>query len=109
LSESEDSDVFEKMHVDTERIDQGTINSHETNDERSTQPLEDENNSTTDNDSSPDSSAHLKSVPQAREGIPPRRELPFTRRLGGKATKTPLTVAHEDAEETAGETDDDEL
>jgi hypothetical protein len=110
LSESEDSDGFEQMHLDTERTDQDAINDHDTDDERSTpQPLEDENNSTTDDDASPDNSAHMKPVPQAKDTAPPRRELPFTRRAGGATTKTPSTMASEDAEETAGETDDDEL
>ncbi|KAJ6001767.1 hypothetical protein N7522_006994 [Penicillium canescens] len=110
LSESENSDGFEQMHLDTERANQDAINDHDTDDERSTpQPLEDENNSTTDDDASPDNSAHMKTVPQAKDTAPPRRELPFTRRAGGATTKTPSTMTHENAEETAGETDDDEL
>jgi hypothetical protein len=110
LSESDDSDGFEQMHLDTERTNQDAINDHDTDDERSTpQPLEDENNSTTDDDAYPDNSAHMKPVPQTKDTAPPRRELPFTRRAGGATTKTPSTMAYEDAEETAGETDDDEL
>ncbi|KAJ5317277.1 hypothetical protein N7508_001785 [Penicillium antarcticum] len=110
LSESEDSDGFEQMHLDTERANKDAINDHDADNERSTpRPLEEENNSTTDDDLSPDNSAPLKPVLQAKHTAPPRRDLPFTRRTGGTAAKTSSTVVHQDAEETTGETDDDEL
>ncbi|KAJ5775969.1 uncharacterized protein N7511_000980 [Penicillium nucicola] len=110
LSESEDSDGFEKMHIDAEQADQEAINDQNRDHERSTpQRLEEEKNNTTDDDSSPDDYADVKSVPQPRDTAPPRRELPFIRRTGGAAMKSSSTMTHEDAEETAGETDDDEL
>ncbi|OQE22009.1 hypothetical protein PENFLA_c013G01589 [Penicillium flavigenum] len=110
MSGTDDSDGFEQMDIDPIKTDRGATNNQDTDDEeRLTHPLDDEqNNSTTDEDSSQDELAQLKRVSPVRDTAPPQRELPFARRTGGPI-KTAPTQPSEDAEETAGETDDDEL
>lgn len=119
--DSESENGFEKMEVDqvaTWNRQEG----QETDDEqRSTpQPLEEEGDgSTTDEESvsSPtkkekeNSDVQEPSInrPLTKESAapPPRRELPFARRVPEK--KGTQTQTEQDAESTAGETDDDEL
>ncbi|KAJ5431930.1 hypothetical protein N7445_008428 [Penicillium cf. griseofulvum] len=111
MSDTEDSDGFEQMDIDQTKTDRGASNNQDTDDEeRSTpHPLDGgQNNSTTDDDSSQDEYAQLKRASPARDIAPPQRDLPFVRRAGG-IKRTAPTPPSEDAEETAGETDDDEL
>ncbi|KAJ5512984.1 hypothetical protein N7463_002536 [Penicillium fimorum] len=112
MSDTDDSDEFEQMDIDPIRTDQDPPTNRDTDDEeRSTpRPLDGEqNNSTTDDDSSQDEPAQLKRVSPARDNAPPQRDLPFAKRTGGSIKRTAPTQPSEDAEETAGETDDDEL
>ncbi|KAJ5698258.1 hypothetical protein N7462_000263 [Penicillium macrosclerotiorum] len=120
----ESDDGFEPMDTDHRGLAGGSLSDQETDDEmRSTpQPLEEEDNMTTDDE--PDAPATLgRAVPQPQEADnltrpppskertpPPRRELPFARR-GPPRRDTIQTEAASAgiAEETAGETDDDEL
>ena len=110
MSDTDDSDGFEQMDIDLIKPDPGTSNNQDTDEEHSTpHPSDGElNNSTTDDDSSQDESAQLKRVSPVRDTAPPQRDLPFAKRAGGPV-KTAPTQPSEDAEETAGETDDDEL
>jgi hypothetical protein len=109
MSDTEDSDGFEEMDIDQIKTDRGASNNQDTDDEeRSTpHPLDGgQNDSTTDDDTSQDESAQLKRVSPARDIAPPQRDLPFVKRAIKRTAPTPPS---EDAEETAGETDDDEL
>ncbi|CAG8906854.1 unnamed protein product [Penicillium egyptiacum] len=113
MSDTDNSDGFEKMDIDKIKSDRNAPNNKATDDEEhsTSHPLDDEqNNSTTDADSSQDEPAQLKRVSPARDTAPPRRDLPFASRTSGPM-KTALTQPQpsEDGEETAGETDDDEL
>lgn len=111
MSDTDDSDGFEQMDIDPIKADRDASGNQDTDDEEHStpHPLDDEqNNSTTDDDSSQDESAQLKRVSPARDTAPPQRDLPFAKRTGGPI-KTAPTQPSEDAEETAGETDDDEL
>ncbi|KAF3396020.1 hypothetical protein F1880_007360 [Penicillium rolfsii] len=131
--EDESDDGFEQMDVDRDRAAAGPEPAYaqetEDEEERSTpQPLEDEeegNTTTDDEDEAPVTSQ--RSVPertkvnasqrqaQPKEAAPPppRRELPFTRR--GPAAQAQARAQGQQpepeaaGEETAGETDDDEL
>ncbi|KAJ5603547.1 hypothetical protein N7537_006503 [Penicillium hordei] len=112
MSDTDNSDGFEQMDIDPIKTDRGTSNNQDTDDEEPStpHPLDDEqNNSTTDDDSSQGESAQLKRVSPAKDTAPPRRDLPFAKRAGGPIKRTAPTQPSEDAEETAGETDDDEL
>lgn len=112
MSDTSDSDGFEQMDIDPIKTDRGTCNNQDTDDEEPStpHPLDDEqNNSTTDDDSSQDESAQLRRVSPAKDTAPPQRDLPFAKRTGGPIKRTAPTQPSEDAEETAGETDDDEL
>ncbi|KAJ5836135.1 hypothetical protein N7447_002161 [Penicillium robsamsonii] len=112
MSDTDNSDEFEQMDIDPIKTDQGPSTNQDTDDEeRSTpHPLDDEqNNSTTDDDSSQDEPAQLKRASPARDTAPPQRHLPFAKRTSGPIKRTAPTQPSEDAEETAGETDDDEL
>ncbi|KAJ5955704.1 hypothetical protein N7501_009983 [Penicillium viridicatum] len=112
MSDTDDSDGFEQMDIDPIKTDRGISNNQDTDDEEPStpHPLDDEqNNSTTNDDSSQDESAQLKRVSPARDTAPPQRDLPFAKRTGGPIKRTASTQPSEDAEETAGETDDDEL
>ncbi|KZN91391.1 hypothetical protein EN45_015250 [Penicillium chrysogenum] len=110
MSDIDDSDGFEQMDIDPIKADRGATNNQGTDDEeRLTHPLDDEqNNSTTDDDSSQDELTQLKRVSPVRDTAPPQRDLPFAKRTGGPIKTAPIQPS-EDAEETAGETDDDEL
>ena len=123
--EDSESDVgFEKMEVDQVAgwNRQEAEEDQETEDgQRSTpQPLEEEGDgSTTDEESVPSPTKKEKETSDVQEpsinrpltkesaAPPPRRELPFARRVPGK--KGTQTQSEEGAESTAGETDDDEL
>ncbi|CAG8028455.1 unnamed protein product [Penicillium nalgiovense] len=99
------------MDIDPIKTDRGAPNNQVTDDEErlTPHPLDDEhNNSTTDDDSPQDEPVQPKRVSPARDTAPPQRDLPFAKRTGGPI-KTAPTKPSEDAEETAGETDDDEL
>ncbi|RHZ43971.1 uncharacterized protein CDV56_101076 [Aspergillus thermomutatus] len=128
-NESESEDGFEKMEVDHDVQNDGRSDDQETEDEQTStpQPLEDDENTNTGEAlSSPsienereDSKQASSETPQDSTILtnsavpPPRRELPFVKKLQVNrhlATRPNESVAAgEDAEETAGETDDDEL
>lgn len=112
MSDTDDSDGFEQMDIDPMKTDRDAPNNQDIDDEEPStpQPLDDEqNNSTTDDDSSQDETAQLKRVSPARNTAPPQRDLPFAKRTGGPIQRAAPTQSSEDAEETGGETDDDEL
>jgi hypothetical protein len=118
--DSESDDGFENMDVDKSRPGGIPEEPEETDDGQAStpQPLEEEEASTTDEEPKPppiESSQGRSNEPSDRPAAktpsapPPRRELPFVRRAqDGKQSQTQPRPA-EDAEETAGETDDDEL
>ncbi|CDM35586.1 hypothetical protein DTO013E5_9834 [Penicillium roqueforti] len=110
MSDTDDSDGFEQMDIDPIKTNPDAFNNQDTDEEHSTPHPSDgeQNSSTTDDDSSQDESAQLKRVSPARDTAPPQRDLPFAKRTGGPIKTTPAQPS-EDAEETAGETDDDEL
>lgn len=110
MSDTDNTDRFERMDIDPITTDRGSPNNQDTDDEeRLTHSLDDEqNNSTTDDDSSQDEPAQPKRVAPAGDTAPPRRDLPFAKRTGGPVKTAPIQP-REDVEETAGETDDDEL
>jgi hypothetical protein len=126
--ESDSEDGFERMEVDHAGQNDGRSDDQETEDEQTStpQPLEDDENT--------DTGEALASPPieNEREGYkqassktpqnstiltnsavpPPRRELPFVKKsqvnyLTSRSNESVAT--EEDAEATAGETDDDEL
>jgi hypothetical protein len=103
---------FEKMEVDEKNDDQDT----DAEGQYTPQQLK-EGNTTTDDEfwGLETAQASVKSDQTRVEGSssktaapPPRRELPFTRR-GPSAKAEAAPAPSEVAEETAGETDDDEL
>jgi hypothetical protein len=118
--DSESDDGFENMDVDKSRPGGVPEEPEETDDGQAStpQPLEEEEASTTDEEPKPppiESSQERSNEPSDRPAAktpsapPPRRELPFVRRAqDGKQSQTQPRPT-EDAEETAGETDDDEL
>jgi hypothetical protein len=112
------------MDVDRKEADVRAQYDQETEDEeRATpQPLEDEENNTTTDDEKeapatsqrsaseqpPLKSSEREAPPKA--AAPPRRDLPFTRRgRPAQTTSEPRSEPLVVEEETAGETDDDEL
>jgi hypothetical protein len=98
------------MDVDPTKTERGPVDDQETDEGHSTpEPLDEENNSTTDDNSSEDEPAQPTRVTPVQEAAPPQRELPFAKRSGGVTKSTTPATAKEDPEETAGETDDDEL
>jgi hypothetical protein len=116
----EDSDQFEKMDVDQRRED--TTGNQETDDDQPSTPQLLEEETATDDEElyQPPSaervlsaeagrSTHAKRGSPPKKAPPPRRELPLTSHLGGPRTTTQLEQTNGDTEETAGETDDDEL
>lgn len=110
MSDTDDSDGFEQMDIDPIKTNLDAFNTQDTDEEHSTPHPSDgeQNSSTTDDDSSQDESAQLKRVSPARDTAPPQRDLPFAKRSGGPIKTAPAQPS-KDAEETAGETDDDEL
>lgn len=124
--ESESGDGLEEMHVDHVG-NQGREQDQETDDEeRSTpQPSEDEgDNGTTTDEESVLSHAELEKKDDGVQNFnisngpmlkdpaasPPRRELPFARRVPEKKdVQSQPYQTEDDVESTAGETDDDEL
>ncbi|KAJ5183213.1 hypothetical protein N7492_000829 [Penicillium capsulatum] len=115
IDEDTDEDL-ERMDVDQTKPD-SLSKSGMTDDEgpSTPQPLEegetttdDEGNSSTGaEESTKESFEHppgCGNSPAPKEKLPPRRELPFTKRAPSNATKSEPT-----GDETAGETDDDEL
>ncbi|KAL2013427.1 hypothetical protein VTN00DRAFT_952 [Thermoascus crustaceus] len=132
--DSESDYGFEKMEIDEAR-DQHLSEQDEATDEgrhSTPQPLENEEETATDEELSPPPRGVVKISKKEGEEAgkvpgrpvtakppspPPRRELPFKRKTAAKShtkliateeNQKPAQLA-EDAEETAGETDDDEL
>ncbi|GAB1193130.1 hypothetical protein APSETT444_002333 [Aspergillus pseudonomiae] len=127
--EAESEAGFETMEFDQTMHSNDSEKANETADERSStpQPLEESDENTTDEGSPAPSDPtgsederHMleRRGPTGRSVIkelplpPPRRELPFARKVQTAVTK-PKTQAHQqennNTEDTAGETDDDEL
>lgn len=118
----EDSDEgFEQMDVDQQRTGEDSLRDQDTDDggQSTPQPLEEDVYSATDNEHDEsmeavppaarlEQAASSKRSSPRKETAPPRRVLPFTRR-GPSSTRDSRPEPREDAEETAGETDDDEL
>ncbi|KAJ5145625.1 uncharacterized protein N7515_000189 [Penicillium bovifimosum] len=104
MSDTEDSDGFEQMNIDPAKSDRVDTNDQDTDDEGRSTPQD----SSTDDDLSQDDSVQQKRASPARDTAPPPRDLPFARRTAVPTQARAQTVTHED-EETAGETDDDEL
>lgn len=120
-----DSDEgFEQMDIDWKRIGETTPRGQETDQETddegpsTPQPLEEEENTATDDEldqsieaeqsaGGPEQTGTSRRPTPPKETAPPRRELPFTRRDPPKTESRP--EPSEAAEETGGETDDDEL
>ncbi|KAF9883036.1 hypothetical protein FE257_004319 [Aspergillus nanangensis] len=127
--DSESEDGFEQMELDRPDDRQNSEKHKEINEkEQSTpQPFEEEGNNTTDSDSdssvqsprkesSNDSQINSSREPVRRPATkestpPPRRELPFTRKTDVKrhVAETRPHRQNEAAEDSTGETDDDEL
>lgn len=120
-NESDSEDGFENSGAGKSRPEDVPIEAEETDDEQASTPqqLEEEEAATTDEEPEPPpvesmqgrskatSNHPAKKVPSAP---PPRRELPFARRTQGESQTQPQPHhAEKDAEDTAGETDDDEL
>ncbi|KAL5355461.1 hypothetical protein BJX96DRAFT_141349 [Aspergillus floccosus] len=128
VEESESDDGFEEMEVDQPQNRRDVQDLDETDDERQStpQPLEENEETATDDESSASADGkdqdNLDREPRAKQlsarpamkkstEPPPRRELPFARRPQAK-TDTPEKQSpqrKEAAEDTTGETDDDEL
>ncbi|KAF7115103.1 hypothetical protein CNMCM5793_001337 [Aspergillus hiratsukae] len=127
-SEPESEDGFERMEVDRDGQNDSRSYDQETEDEQTStpQPLEDdENNNTGEALASPSIENERENNKQTSTETPqdstivtnpaappPRRELPFVKKpQANHLTPRPSesVAAGEDAEETAGETDDDEL
>lgn len=121
-STDDDTDEgVEQMDVDQKIVGDGSLVDQDTDDggQSTPQPLEEDENTATDNELDAPTEA---ATPAARleqtasstrssrpdETAPPRRELPFTRR-GPSLAKDSRPAPDLAAEETAGETDDDEL
>ena len=112
MSDTDDSDGFEQMDIDPMKTDRGTSNNQDLDDEgpSTSHSLDNEpSNSTTDDYSSQDETPPLKRVSPVRYTAPPQRDLPFAKKTRGPIKKTDSTQPRKDAEETEGETDDDEL
>lgn len=112
---------FEPMDVDRQRFSDEPVRGQETDDEgpSTPQPLEEEETTATDNEpdeateptptvARPQHAATSQHTSPPKQTAPPRRELPFNRR-GPPLIRDSRPEASEAAEETAGETDDDEL
>jgi hypothetical protein len=101
------------MDVDENRVDEGSqidqdtdqaTNEDTDNEVHSSPQLPGTNPATDDElDDSPAQATQAEAASEDRRAAPPQRELPFTRR------DQPRAGSREDAEETAGESDDDEL
>ncbi|GFF46426.1 DNA repair protein XRCC4 [Aspergillus udagawae] len=126
--ESDSEDGFERMEVDHAGQNDGRSDDQETEDEQTStpQPLEDDENTDTgealasppiENEregyKQPSSKTPQNSTILTNSAVPPpRRELPFVKKsqvnyLTSRSNESVAT--EEDAEATAGETDDDEL
>ncbi|KEY83160.1 hypothetical protein BA78_2654 [Aspergillus fumigatus] len=127
-SESDSEDGFERMEVDHSGRNDGRSDDQETEDEETStpQPLEDDENTNTgealvspsiehkreDNKQASDETPQNRTIVTNSAVPPPRRELPFAKKpqMNHMSQRSNESVAAgEDAEETAGETDDDEL
>ena len=127
-SESDSEDGFERMEVDHSGRNDGRSDDQETEDEETStpQPLEDDENTNTgeslvspsiehkreDNKQASDETPQNRTIVTNSAVPPPRRELPFAKKpqknhMSQRSNES--VAAGEDAEETAGETDDDEL
>jgi hypothetical protein len=110
--DGESDEDFEQMDVDENRVDDGSqidqdtdqaTNEDTDNEVHSSPQLPGMNPATDDELDSPAQATQPEAASEDRGAAPPRRELPFTRR------DQPRAESREDAEETAGESDDDEL
>jgi hypothetical protein len=127
-SEPESEDGFERMEVDRDGQNDSRSYDQETEDEQTStpQPLEDDENTnagealaspSTENERENNKQTSSETLQDSTIGRnsaapPPRRELPFVKKpQANHLTPRPSesVAAGEDAEETAGETDDDEL
>ncbi|GFF56346.1 hypothetical protein IFM58399_10293 [Aspergillus lentulus] len=127
-SKSDSEDGFERMEVDHDRQIDGHSDDQETEDEETStpQPLEDDENTNTgealaspsienereDNKQASDEKPQNSTILTNSAVPPPRRELPFVKKpqvdhMPPRSIES--VAAGEDAEATAGETDDDEL
>lgn len=120
---SDPDDGFEKMDIDQRGPEEDSAKDQDTEDEeRSTpQPLEEEEHISTDDElerppaerGGPQVGIHRTTYPKRssppKEAAPLRRELPFTKRTKEPTTEMAPERNNDEAEETAGETDDDEL
>lgn len=112
-NDGESDEGFEQMDVDENRVDDGSqidqdtdqaTNEDTDNEVHSSPQLPGMNPATDDElDDSPAQATQPEAASEDRRAAPPQRELPFTRR------DQPRAGSREDAEETAGESDDDEL
>lgn len=108
--DGESDEGFEQMDVDENRFGDGSQTDQDT-DQATNEDTDNEvhavagmNPATDDElDDSPAQATQPEAASEDRRAAPPRRELPFTRR------DQPRAESREDAEETAGESDDDEL
>ncbi|KAF4222096.1 hypothetical protein CNMCM8980_001327 [Aspergillus fumigatiaffinis] len=127
-SESDSEDGFERMEVDHDGQNDGRSDDQETEDEETStpQPLEDDGNTNTgealpspsvenereDNKQASGETPQTSTILTNSAVPPPRRELPFVKKpqVNHMPPRSNESVAAgEDAEATAGETDDDEL
>ncbi|EAW24195.1 uncharacterized protein NFIA_037690 [Aspergillus fischeri NRRL 181] len=127
-SESDSEDGFERMEVDHDGQNDGRSDDQETEDEETStpQPLEDDENTNTgealaspsienereDNKQASGETPQNSTILTNSAVPPPRRELPFVKKpqVNHMPPRSNESVAAgEDAEATAGETDDDEL
>ncbi|KAL4788407.1 hypothetical protein BJX76DRAFT_353162 [Aspergillus varians] len=120
VDEPDSDNGFEKMDIDKSKQQVDNRAEEETDDEgQSTpQPLEDEDNTTSDGEGSvpsvkgsPRGDRRRQSSPEhiVTKSPPPRRELPFARKTEKKLVPTQQSAAQHDLDEIGGETDDDEL
>ncbi|KAL4894650.1 hypothetical protein BDV59DRAFT_200979 [Aspergillus ambiguus] len=126
-NQSDSEDEFERMDVDKPQRGRDLLEPDGTDDDQQStpQPLEENEDTATDDESSSpaaeqeqddrDKESDVKRLserPKMKQpsNPPPRRELPFSRRPPAKKDSPGKSSAQQNAdEETAGETDDDEL
>lgn len=110
-TDEDTNEGFEQMDVDQKMVGDGSLADQDTDDgpPSTPQPLEEDESTATGSELEASTEA-ANSTRSSRpdEVAPPRRELPFTRR-GPSLAKDSRPASDLAAEETAGETDDDEL
>lgn len=118
MSDGDGDTEFERMDIDQDKGEDSLIDQDTDAEGQSTPQQLEEGNATTDDESGDpetaqapaesDQTKELEGSSSRTAAPPPRRELPFTRREpSAKAGAAP--APSEVAEETAGESDDDEL